>query len=1521
MLIYIMHSDKIISFKLPKKIDGSFVLTDFDSNGSKRNLITIESKNDKWFAISNNDVKIVENSKYIEEKELNLYSFYQLVLFGTEVIVIYVLPAYEKNQKLVGVGDNNSVFVGSDSSCDIVTSLSQIAAKQLELTQTPKGFFLKNLNPTLPVYVNKNRIDSCYLTNFDTIFIMGIKITIVSNNLLVNNSERLISYLSPRLVKPVSYFIANNYDSTGKVYRTYYDDKDYFSKSPVFQMKAEHYEITFADPPDISDKSSEKASVLMNVVPSGLMSITSLLSSYYVIQNYNHGKSDKETLVTSLVMCVIMLFVGVAWPFIQTGVEFVRQRLHYLKLKRYYVKYLKKKEKDIVQLVNKQKISLITNYLSLDECIDSVIRKNSNLYSRRIDSEDFLKIRLGLGNVLFDCNFVYTVPEFSMEDTSLFKKITDLVDKYKYINNVPVTISLKDHNILAFIDENMNKYDYIYALLMQILTLHGYDDLKIVTLTDKNGYDRFSFLRDANHSWNQDKSLRFFVDDIDTCQDVFNYLDKEFNSRKEKYSTYYLIITDCINTYRNQNIIDQILNSKENKGFSLVVFDSDMNNIPIQCEYFVSYSSSEGSIFQKEMNQDGIQKFVPEFINSNNNFHDIIKFSNIIDNIPLKLKSTDTNSLPTSLGFLEMYGVGNVSQLNSNIKWKEDSIINSLAAPIGVDSHNNLIYLDLHEKRHGPHGLIAGMTGSGKSEFIITYILSLAINYNPEEVQFVLIDYKGGGLAGAFENRMTGVKLPHLAGTITNLDKAEMNRTLVSIQSELQRRQKKFNEAKEKLNSGTIDIYKYQKLYREGKLDEPISHLFIICDEFAELKAQQPDFMDQLVSTARIGRSLGVHLILATQKPTGVVDEQIWSNSKFKVCCKVQTTEDSSEMIRKPDAAFLTDAGRFYLQVGYDQYFILGQSAYSGSKYVPSNKINTNIDNSIEFINSIGETIKTVESVDETKDSTVDYGEELTNILKYLIDVAAKLGVSAKKLWLDNIENNIYLSDVQKKYGDYYATERNIINPIIGEYDDPEHQNQGLVTLPLTLGGNCYICGDAGSGKTTLLSTILYSTVTTHSVDEVNVYVIDYGAESLKKFMSFPQVGDVITQENSQKVKVLFNRIKVEIKRRKDILSKIGVDYISYIKNSTIESLPNWMIIINGMDSFVEEFERLIDDEFNSIVRDSSKYGITFIVASISPNSLNYSTLSQFPQKVPLKFANVDNYSLLLDTKLVPSSNPGRGLIYIGDNYYQFQVVQIFKEEEFNDNFNYVMSTLNQKIPNGLSPIPDLPDFVTPALFESVDYKFNNVPVGINFETVLPAYFNFEDYINFIVSDSSFHLSKFINGLFEVIVKAGKVRAIVLSSDNSIRVKINDDVKYYNSDFQRIIPFLYQTYNKYGSDVHEERIPIFIIGYHLIEEELKNEKTDNPDLMTLTDLIIKCQDSKVFKFIFVSTEMSSREWDEQDWYNLYNSKHGIYVGSDFDMQEIIIAKKKNNEFGIELDNSNAVLVENSEKEFIRYIVG
>ena len=256
------------------------------------------------------------------------------------------------------------------------------------------------------------------------------------------------------------------------------------------------------------------------------------------------------------------------------------------------------------------------------------------------------------------------------------------------------------------------------------------------------------------------------------------------------------------------------------------------------------------------------------------------------------------SELTKNISLFELLNIVSVDDLNLKKRWEESEVYKSMAAPLGVKTKGEVVYLDLNEKHHGPHGLVAGTTGSGKSEILQSYILSMATFFHPYEVGFVIIDFKGGGMVNQFKD------LPHLIGAITNIDGREITRSLLSIKAELRKRQELF--AKAEVNH--VDAY--IKKYKAGEVDIPLPHLIIIADEFAELKAEHPDFMKELISAARIGRSLGVHLILATQKPSGVVDDQIWSNSKFKLCLKVQNKDDSNEVIKTPLAAEIKEPGR-----------------------------------------------------------------------------------------------------------------------------------------------------------------------------------------------------------------------------------------------------------------------------------------------------------------------------------------------------------------------------------------------------------------------------------------------------------------------------------------------------------------------------------------------------------------------------------------------------------------------------------
>ena len=595
----------------------------------------------------------------------------------------------------------------------------------------------------------------------------------------------------------------------------------------------------------------------------------------------------------------------------------------------------------------------------------------------------------------------------------------------------------------------------------------------------------------------------------------------------------------------------------------------------------------------------------------------------------------------------------------------------------------------------------------------------MAMNYSPDDVAFILIDYKGGGLTGAFENKLTGVKLPHLAGTITNLDKAEINRALASIQSELKRRQELFNQAKIKLNESTLDIYKYQQMYRDGKIDEPVSHLFIISDEFAELKSQQSSFMQELISTARIGRSLGVHLILATQKPSGIVDDQIWSNSKFKVCLKVQERADSMDVIKCPDAVTLKNPGRFYLQVGYNDYFAMGQAAYAGTKYIPKDKIAKTVDRNVSFINNIGDTYRNIETVERVEG--VSLGEELPNILKYICDNAATKHLLARKLWLDKIPAEIFVTNLIRKYS--FIPKLWEITAVVGEYDDPNNQKQGLLTVSFDETGNTLVYG--AIGKEIMLSSIIYSLIINHSSDEVNIYILDFGNEMFGSFLEAPQVGDVVFVNEDEKVVNLFATITKELERRKKLFATYNGSYNIFIKNSG-KTLPRIIVVISNYEMLSETYEDFVGI-ISSLTRECEKYGIYFVISATGANGVRGKTTQNFSNTFCLQFNDDGDYSSVLGPVrgLIPSAIDGRGLVKLDGTVYEFQTAYPYKWDEINIFIKNICNQLSEKVKKRAETIAVLPEHVRMEDISSRITDIRNTPIGIYKSTLEISTFNF----------------------------------------------------------------------------------------------------------------------------------------------------------------------------------------------------
>ncbi len=277
-------------------------------------------------------------------------------------------------------------------------------------------------------------------------------------------------------------------------------------------------------------------------------------------------------------------------------------------------------------------------------------------------------------------------------------------------------------------------------------------------------------------------------------------------------------------------------------------------------------------------------------------------------------------------GFLDVYGVRDVQQLNIAERWHRHRHDTSLKALLGFNEQGERVYLDLSETGDGPHGLIAGTTGSGKSELMMAMILSLAVEYSPDEICFVIVDFKGGGISAVFSQGSQA--LPHVAGTLTNLEESETDRVLAGIRNECTHREQSFLALQENCGHQIRNLQEYRTFAKMNGF-ALMPELVIVVDEFAQLKSECPQFLDGLLAVARIGRSLGMHLILSTQKPAGVVSEEIRANTRFRICLRVEQPEDSREVLRSPEASQLQQAGEFILEKGGE--LTKGKCAYTSA--------------------------------------------------------------------------------------------------------------------------------------------------------------------------------------------------------------------------------------------------------------------------------------------------------------------------------------------------------------------------------------------------------------------------------------------------------------------------------------------------------------------------------------------------------------------------------------------------------------
>ncbi len=913
------------------------------------------------------------------------------------------------------------------------------------------------------------------------------------------------------------------------------------------------------------------------------------------------------------------------------------------KRKEEYSKLLKDYGERLEKLRVSQQRIMLSNDPSPEECLTRVSTLDRNLWAREPGDKDFLSVRVGIGSG--DLSVSVKAPRVSnqLEPDPLVVSAQKLADSFRTVTDVPLCLPLSKEEVSGVAGERSRVLGLTRAMIIQLATYHSPTEVKLAVLYPSEEEKDWKWVRWIPHVWGEDGKMRFVARDRAGAHRIFEGLEdfltkrerkfKEYyrSSREVKYPLYLVVVIADRSLVEEEFFVHRLITEGPKYGVFPLFLAERVRALPRECKAWARLGKEEGFLTFTEPRKVSYH-FKPDIVPTKL----AGEFARVI--APIQIKSGASRKIPRMISLLELFGTGDVEKLQVASRWHNSAhATKSLAVPIGAKEGGEPLYLDLHERAHGPNGLVAGMVGAGKSELLQTLVASLAINFHPHRVSFVLVDYKGGGMADPF------TKLPHTLGVITNLQKGNLAaRAITSFKVEMERRQKLFKSA------GVNHIDQYQRLYYQGKVETPMPYLVIIVDEFAEMKTEQPDVAKEFVRVARLGRALGFRLILAMQKPAGIVDGQIEANTRFRLCLKVAQTEDSQAMLKRPDAAFLIGTGRAYFQVGANEVFEEFQVAWSGAPYDPTEAAH----NPLEIVEvSLGGERKTLYNPASTGKEE-DGVTQLKAVVAHLREVAEAEKIEPLEgLWLPPLPSYIPLEAIRSKEegwnGESWNPTKTWVSPVIGVLDDPQSRFQGPLRLNLSKEGHALVFGAPGYGKTVLVETIITSLVLSHPPSDVNFYILDFGGRLLKIFEPLPHGGGVITPDEKERVSRLWKFLSREMEKRKKLFGDAGVTRLKDYREVTgTSSLPAIVVIIENYANFYKTYEEQ-QQYVEQIAREGGNLGIHLVITANSSTSVRFSVRSLITMALALSLADVGEYSDIVGRTggLVPDPIPGRGLV------------------------------------------------------------------------------------------------------------------------------------------------------------------------------------------------------------------------------------------------------------------------------------
>ena len=813
------------------------------------------------------------------------------------------------------------------------------------------------------------------------------------------------------------------------------------------------------------------------------------------------------------------------------------------------------------------------------ELLSRVDAGDPRVWERRTHHPDFMTTPIGVGDT--PCA-IDAGAHGSQEPEVVDAIATDAV-----MRSAPITVDMRAGMVVGFHGGPRElAAAAARAMLAAIATHHGPADVRIAILTDSLA--RWDWAKWLPHVHANDGEIRLLAATPQQMGSVLGFLRTRPDGGASVPLT--VVISDMEAVENDLRRLHREVVAGAGMPVAALVIRDEHATLPGSCTELIDLSDGVGRRSRPGLGTPA-QPFVP-WTMTDTAAHTLARRLARFDD-PEAVGTA--SSLPDHVSLMSMLGMTTASAADIAQRWTEVDH-RSLSAPIGGGQGGNLT-VDL--VADGPHGLVAGTTGSGKSELLRSLVASLAATYSPAHLNFVLIDYKGGSAFDAC------ARLPHVVGLVTDLDEHLGARALTCLEAELRYREEQLRDV------GASDINEYGTIENAG----PLPRMVLIVDEFAAMASELPDFMNALVDIAQRGRSLGVHMILATQRPSGVVKDSIRANTNLRISLRVQTPADSKDVLSDAIAARIPRSrpGRAFLRLGPGE-LVPFQSAISTLPHRAQQAARLRL---APFVYSMQDQPLPVPSP--------ELGAGPSD-LALVVDAAIKAYEEAalpppRRPWPEPLPESLSVAELP-------APAIDSIQIPVGVRDEPDRQIQRPHLWEPNLDGNLLIAGPAG--PTDVLRTIAHG-LAAHHPDEVHAYAIDHGTGGLSAAGALPHVGAVIAGSDRERQQRLLRMLQEEIGHRK-----------------ASRAAPTTMfLLLDGLSGFRATFDDMADlelrESLNRIVADGPAVGVFTVVTIDQARSVPGAMLGLFRTRLVFQVADRMDYTTLgVTARNLPDMGRGR---------------------------------------------------------------------------------------------------------------------------------------------------------------------------------------------------------------------------------------------------------------------------------------